>query len=112
MNTKEMKLVEERESEHGPIRIYACDYYYIPELNLNVYTGGEPKDGYIKRVHKAMCTYEESSNMYTMFSIDKGGPVICKPDLGEIVCGYKEMFIFSLAVKCLVDRIKEDGGTI
>ena len=107
-----MKLVEERESDAGLIRIYSIDYYYIPELNMNVYTGGEPKEGYIKRVHKAMCTYDESCGLYTMFSTDKGGPVISRSDLGEVVCEYKEMFIFSLGIKALVDRINADGGSI
>ena len=109
-----MKLIEERESKIGPIKIYSIEYFYIPKLNLNVYTGGEPKEGYVRRVHKAMCSYDDSCGMYTMASVEKngGGPILCKRDLGEIVCEYKEMFIFSLAVKCLIDRIKEDGGTI
>ena len=107
-----MKLVEERESEVGIIKIYSIDYFYIPELNLDVYTGGAPKDGYIKRVHKAMCTFDPDEKIYTMCSIDKGGPILCRKDLGEIVCEYKEMFIFTLGIKALVDTIKKDGGTI
>ena len=107
-----MKLVEERESEVGIIKIYSIEYFYIPKLNLNVYTGGEHKDGYIKRVHKAMCTFDPDENIYTMTAIDKGGPIVSRKDLGEVVCKYKEMFILTLAIKCLVDRIKVDGGTI
>lgn len=102
-----MKLIELKETENGPIRIYSIDYYYLPKHNLHVYTESKLKEGYVKCIHKAMCTYDIEENYYTMYSIDKGGPIIVKSDLGEIVSEYKEMFIFTLGLRSLMNVIND-----
>lgn len=49
--------------------------------------------------------FDPEEKIYTMAAIDRGGPILCRKDIGEVVCEYKEAFILALGIKSLMNII-------
>lgn len=97
-----MKLIETLNKD---TKVYALDYYYMPDLNFSIYSETIPTKTHIKKVHKAMCTYDKIENVYTMGSLDKGGPIIMDADINKLILKYIDAFITVLSVKALMHVI-------